>query len=237
MRINKYLARSGIASRRKSEIFIINGRIKVNNKVVKDLSTDVKKNDKVTFDGLKVKPIVKKIYYIVNKPKGYTSTVYDPHADKIVMDLIDKSDKRGLFPVGRLDKDSRGLMIITNDGDLANKVMQSKFGCEKQYIVTTNMPEDKFKSIEQVLRYFKCGTLIENYKTKPSFAKVIGMEKGKVKYKIILKEGKKRQIRKLFQKAGIKVIDLQRVRIGKLKLGDLKEGDSKIVDSIDKDLI
>jgi len=226
MRINKYLAQAGLGSRRKVEELIAHRKIRVNGQIVRDLSTQIKGGDIVKYNSHIVKKRNNKIYLLINKPAGYTSTHSDPHALKTVMELV---EDKNLFPVGRLDRDSRGLMILTNDGDFAQRLSHPRYSHEKEYEVSARKPSDNCREkIERVMRYFKCGTVIsKNYKTQPAQIKMTRCRQHQMIFRIVLKEGKKRQIRQIFAKAGLEVTDLLRVRIDKYELGDLREGETR----------
>jgi 23S rRNA pseudouridine2605 synthase len=228
MRINSFLAKAGLGSRRKVEQLVLSGRVTLNNKIIKKLSTQICPTDVVKLDGKRLKNYSEPSYYVLNKPVGYVSTNYDPHAGKTVMDLFRKKTGlgEGFFIVGRLDKNSRGLIIITNDGDFAQKVSHPKGGCEKEYRVRVKLPKKNATAcVEKTIRYFKCGTLLDKKKTLPAQIKMVGVEKGEAIFEIVLKEGRKRQIRRIFEKAGMEVVDLLRVRIGPIGLEDLYEGE------------
>lgn len=226
MRINQYLAKAGLGSRRKVEALVLEGRVTIDGRRITKLSEHVDISNSVMLDGKVLSYSPTRRYLVVNKPIGYTSTVSDPHAQKTVMDLV--SDKRGLFPVGRLDKNSRGLMFLTDDGDFALRITHPRYGCEKEYLVTVTLPrEDHSEKIERVMRFFKCGTKLGESKTLPAEITLIGVESGKARFRIILKEGRKRQIRRMFEKAGMEVVDLMRTRIGRYEIGDLKSGESR----------
>lgn len=238
MRINRFLAKAGLGSRRKVEQLVLSGRVTLNSKIIKKLSTQICPTDVVKLDGKKVKDHLAPSYYAFNKPVGYVSTSYDPHAKKTVMDLFRKKTGlgEGFFIVGRLDKNSRGLIIITNDGDFAQKVSHPKGGCPKEYRVRVKLPEKNATvCVEKTIRYFKCGTLLDKKKTLPAQIKMVAVERGEAVFEIVLKEGRKRQIRRIFEKAGMEVVDLLRVRIGSIGLKDFHEGEFRnITPTIDK---
>ncbi|WP_099203265.1 pseudouridine synthase [Miniphocaeibacter massiliensis] len=213
MRINKYLAKSGICSRRKAEELVLSGNIKINDKVINDLSTIVNEKDIVKYNDKIVLLEESFEYILLNKPVGYVSTVSDPYADKTVLALINTSNR--LFPVGRLDKDSRGLIILTNDGDLTYKLTHPSGTTKKTYLVKIigNPKEKDLNSLRK-------GIVLEGYRLKPTEI----TKKSKDTYEIIISEGRNRQIRKMFEHIGCKVIDLYRVKIGNINIGNLKEG-------------
>ena len=215
MRLQKYLAHAGICSRRKAEEHILSGRVKVNQIIVTELGTKIDlEKDKIFFNNKAVilKPESPKIYIALNKPVDYVSSC-SRQKSKIVLDLIDIDER--VYPVGRLDKDSKGLLLLTNDGDLHNKLSHPSFNHEKEYIVTTLHPisETGLKDMAQ-------GIVIDNVITRK--AKVKRLSKNK--FNIVLKQGKNRQIRKMVGKIGNKVDTLQRVRIANINLGNLEEG-------------
>lgn len=229
VRLQKFLADAGIASRRKSEKLILVGQIKVNSKIVKELGTKVESSDIIEYNNKIVKIKSAKVYIVLNKPIGYVSSTTSAQG-KSVMELVKNSpscqggDKEGVgrvYPVGRLDKDSRGLLILTNDGEFTNKLTHAKYGCEKEYEVEINK---SFNLADQ--KKFESGMIIENLpaqagkKLQP--VKVVSVKKNKVR--LILKEGINRQIRKMMGQLGYDVIDLKRIRIGKLRLDNLPEG-------------
>ncbi len=215
MRLQKYLAHAGVCSRRKAEEHILNGRVKVNQTIVTELGTKIDlEKDKIFFNNepIVLKQETPKIYIALNKPVGYVSSC-SRQKSKIVLDLINIDDR--VYPVGRLDKDSKGLLLLTNDGDLHNKLSHPSFNHEKEYIVTSVYPisESGLKAMAQ-------GIVIDKVITRK--AKVRRVSENK--FHIVLKQGKNRQIRKMVGKIGNKVDTLQRVRIATINLGNLEEG-------------
>ncbi|MCP3872530.1 MAG: rRNA pseudouridine synthase [Desulfobacteraceae bacterium] len=215
LRLQKYLAHAGLCSRRKAEKYILDGRIKVNNHIIKVLGTKVDPlNDKVFFDNNEVTFNVKisKIYIALNKPEGYVTSCSQQNA-KIILDLVNIQER--VYPIGRLDKDSKGLVLLTNDGDLHNKLSHPSFNHEKEYIVTTTsmISNEALKNMAQ-------GMMIDKKKTRK--AKVTRLSKNK--FCIILKQGLNRQIRKMVSMTGNKVDTLNRIRMANVKLGNLKQG-------------
>ena len=191
------------------------GRVKVNGKIVKILGSRIDpQSDIVLFDETRIilKQDSKKIYIALNKPEGYVSTCARQNS-KIVMDLID-IDKR-IYPVGRLDKNSKGLILLTNDGELHHKLSHPSFDHEKEYLVTTINPIS-----DKALKHMAQGMVIDNRKTRKAGIKRISERQ----FKIILKEGRNRQIRKMIEQCGNAVKSLQRIRIANIILGRLKEG-------------
>ncbi len=219
-RLQKYLSRCGVASRRQSERLILAGLVKVNRKVIRKLGTKIDPDkDRVIVNDNPVSP-KRLVYYAVYKPKGYTCTVSDVHADKLVTELVPKTLK--VYPVGRLDKNSEGLLILTNNGTLAQKITHPSFGCEKEYEVLVSG-----RPAAVTIRRLQKGTKLGEYQTKPSLIELIKSFPNSTIYRVILKEGKKRQIRRMFDKFHHDVLKLKRVRIKNLTLGDLKEGECR----------
>ena len=214
MRINKFIARAGIASRRKAEELILSGKITINDEVVTELGTRVAEDDIVKYDGKEIKLKEELEYILINKPVGYVSTVKDPYAIKTVLDLV--STNKRIYPVGRLDKDSRGLLLLTNDGNITFKLTHPSSDIEKEYIVRLDMEP----SVEEI-ELLKNGIPLEGVMTKEAYVKRI---KNKV-YRVRISEGRNRQIRRMFEYIGYKVIDLKRVSIGNIVDNELKEGE------------
>ena len=219
MRINKYLAQAGIASRRKVEEFILKGKVKVNGKVVKDLSTDIKDTDIVYFENRAVKVSNKFVYYKLNKPKGYVTTVTDDKDRKTVMDLMRAVHTR-VYPVGRLDYDTEGLLILTNDGDITNILTKPNSEVKKTYVahIESSITKEEIKTLTN-------GVEIDGYKTKPCSIEPIEIGEKLSKLKITITEGKNRQIRKMFESVGKNVIFLRRTQIGEIRLGGMSRGE------------
>ena len=218
MRINKYLAESGVCSRRAADKLILDGEVKING-VVCELGTEVKDGDSVTVNGKRVSPVKTFDYYIMNKPKGYVCTVKDDKDRKTVMDLLPNNMKR-LFPVGRLDYDTEGLLILTNDGDLTFKLTHPKNEIPKTYSVKTERP-----MTEQNLNSLRSGVYIDGVKTKKCSVKLVETTKSYTKFNITITEGKNRQIRKMVESVGNNVTFLKRIKIGELQLTGLDRGE------------
>jgi len=218
MRLQKFLAEAGIASRRKSEELIAEGRVKVNGVVVTMQGVKVSSKDNIEVDGKKVQPERKKVYIMLNKPSGFVTTVKDQFNRKTVMDLICGVKER-VFPVGRLDYDTSGLLLLTNDGDFTYKLTHPKHELKKIYIAEI----EGIPSVEK-LRKFENGLEIEDYVTAPAKIRILKQYTNKSRVEIIIHEGKNRQIRKMCDAIGHPVITLKRVAIEHLHLGNLKEG-------------
>ena len=220
MRINKYLAHCGVASRRKSEALILDGRITVNGRVIRDLSVTISDEDKVRLDESLISIPQNFEYYILHKPKDYICTSSDELGRKNVTELI-KTNHR-IYPVGRLDKDTTGLIILTDDGDLANQMLHPKFKLERKYYAYTK-EQIHSKDIEKI----KKGVFIAPRVRVRANIKHVGFDKGKYKWRVILKEGKNREIRRIFLKYGLKVYNLHRYSFGRFTLKGIDKGKSK----------
>jgi len=220
MRINKFLASCGVSSRRGCEQFILNGQVTVNGKVITDLSYKVQLDDVVKFNGKILNPEFRKVYIMMNKPAGYVTTCDDQFGRKIVLDLIGELDVR-VFPVGRLDYDTQGLLLLTNNGEFSKVVMQPRSKIPKTYVVELN------RAITQAELDRVCaGVVIDGCTTLPAKAVFINTKT----VELIITEGRNRQVRKMFETVGINVTNLKRIAIGKLQLGKLKTGEWKFIE-------
>ena len=221
MRINKYLAECGIASRRNSEILVNEGRVTLNGKKVVNLATDVDpENDRVTVDGKIVHNINKHIYLKMNKPKGYVCTTSDEKGRKTVIDLLpDKYKEKRLFPIGRLDYDTEGLLLLTTDGDVAQKLAHPRNEITKTYVAKV---EGEVK--EHELAKLRKGVMIDGVMTKKCKVKLLEKEDELSRIEVTISEGRNRQVRKMFESIEREVIFLKRVSIGEIKLGGVPRG-------------
>ena len=218
MRINKFLSSLGIASRRAIDKYIEEDRIKVNG-VIASTGIDVNEEDEIYIDNKKIETnrIEEKVYFMLNKPLEVLSASSDDRGRKTVVDLI-KTDKR-IFPIGRLDYMTSGLILLTNDGELFNRLVHPKSEIYKKYYIKV-FGEVKKEEIEEL----KKGVLLEDGKTLPAKVSGIKYDKNKTSMYISIREGRNRQIRRMIEKFGYKVLMLRREKIGELSLGDLKEG-------------
>lgn len=217
MRLNLYIAKSGCASRRKADQLIKNGQVKVNNETVIEPFRQISEQDEVALEGRSIKPKACH-YYILNKPYGVTTTLKDKHALRLISEYFPKNDL-GLYPVGRLDKDSCGLIIITNDGDFCHKLTHPKFVIEKEYEV----------KLSGIFGYknqnaAKIGVIDKDERLKIKSLKIISQDSLNTHLRVMITEGKKRHLRRFFKQLGFNTIDLKRIRIGKLFLKDLRPG-------------
>jgi 23S rRNA pseudouridine2605 synthase len=214
-RLSKALAGAGVASRRASEELIFQGLVKVNGETVKVPQTLVNLDeDRVTVRGEPVKTVEEKVYYLLNKPAGYICSTRSSGQSKLVLDLFQEEGHR-LFTVGRLDKDTEGLLIVTNDGHFANQIIHPSANISKEYLVKTDqeVSQDHLIAISQ-------GTLVEGTFVKP--IRVEKVRRGTIK--VVIGEGKKREVRLLLDAAGLKTKSLTRIRLGGLHLGALPLG-------------
>lgn len=217
-RLQKYLAECGIASRRKCEQYILSGRVKVNGNVVKELGIKIDpKADIVEFDGKIIKRKIKCIYIMMNKPTGYITSVKDQFSRPTVLDLINIKER--IYPVGRLDYNTSGLLILTNDGELAYTLTHPKHEIVKTYIAEIKgIPDEK-----EIVR-FKNGLKIDDYVTSKADIKIIHKKFSTSIVEIKIHEGRNRQVRKMCDAIGHPVITLKRTKIGNLSLDGLKVG-------------
>ena len=219
MRINKFLATSGVASRRSADELIKDGVVKINGKICSPGDDVDVGNDSVTVNGKLVNVVKKYDYYIMNKPKGYVCTVKDDKGRKTVMDLLPNKAKR-LFPVGRLDYDTEGLLILTNDGDLTYRLTHPKNEVPKTYLVKTEKPVSDDDLIK-----LRSGVYIDGVKTKKCNVKLIESTQTGSKLHITITEGRNRQVRKMFEAVNNNVDFLKRIKIGDLTLTGLNRGE------------
>lgn len=216
MRINKYIAQAGYTSRRKADELIAAGKVKVNGKVLVEMGYDVSEDDIVSIDSQILK-LEEYFYYKLNKPVGYITSNYDPHNEKDLNNLIEIDER--FFAAGRLDKDSHGLLIITNDGDFTNSLIHPSSGISKEYIVKV----DKLLNDKQI-EEFKNGLDIGRGEI-TSDANIRFIKNNT--YVVVIRQGYNRQIRRMFDVLGSTVIDLKRTKIGAIHLEDLRESQYK----------
>ncbi|MEZ0537391.1 pseudouridine synthase [Caldicellulosiruptoraceae bacterium PP1] len=233
IRLQKLMADSGVASRRKCEEMILEGRVKVNGQIVDKLGTKVDlEKDIVEVDGKKITIKNKNIYIMLNKPFGVITSAKDEKGRKTVIDIIKDRINERIFPVGRLDFDTSGLLILTNDGEFAYKVTHPKHNIEKTYIATV-----KGIPSEDSLDKLRNGVEIDGRLTQPAIVNSKKIINGNMIIEIKIHEGRNRQIRKMFSAIGHDVIRLKRVAIGKLQLGRLKEGEFRFLSTEELELI
>lgn len=223
-RLNRYLARSGVASRRAADGLIASGRVLVNGRrpPVEGQLVDPAR-DTVTVDGTAVEPQRGHVYLVLNKPPGFVVTASDPEGRPTIFDLLgEHSTGRRLFHVGRLDTDSRGLLLVTDDGDLANRLAHPRHKVPKEYVATVRgVPSDGD------LRTLRQGVDLEDGRTQPADVQLIGSAGGVSKIRIVIREGRNRQVRRMLAAVGHEVRDLERTGFGPVRLGRLKPGTAR----------
>jgi len=216
-RLQKVMAAAGLGSRRKCEAIIEAGRVEVNGvKAVLGDRVDTER-DTITVDGIPLEPEVEKKYFLLNKPPGYITTLKDTRGRPTVMELI--HEKERLFPVGRLDRDTRGLLLVTNDGYLAHRLMHPSHGIEKTYVV-----EAEGELSPRGLAALRKGVSLEEGTTAPAKVKVLSQKDDRCILELTIHEGKKRQVRRMCAAVGLEVKNLSRTRMGPLDLKGLQEG-------------
>lgn len=218
MRLQKFLSECGVASRRKSEELISQGRVRVNGRIAQVGDKINSKKDVVTVNGKKIVGSKDKYYIMLHKPRGFITTLSDEMGRKCVAELVKEIPER-VYPVGRLDRDSEGLLLMTNDGDFANAMMHPKHHVPKTYRVTVreNVSDDMVQSLSS-------GIVIEGRKTAPADVRIILNEENRTVLEIVLYEGRNREIRKMCESLNLTVIRLKRTQYGSIKLGMLAQG-------------
>ncbi len=218
-RLQKYMASCGVASRRKCEEIIIEGKVKVNGVIVNEVGIKVNSlEDIIEYNGKIIKKEENKVYIMLNKPEGYISSVKDEKGRLTILDIVKVKER--VYPIGRLDYDSSGLLLLTNDGEIYNKIIHPRVELIKKYIAVVTGEITK-KDVQK----FEIGIDIGGYITAPAELKVLSFEKGISTIEIGIHEGKNRQIRKMCAALHHEVLSLKRISIGDLKLGYLKRGE------------
>jgi 23S rRNA pseudouridine2605 synthase len=217
MRLAKFLAHAGIASRRAAEGIIREGRVTVGREIVLDPARDVDGSDDVRVDGAPAALEVDQVVYVVNKPAGVVSTAKDTHGRPVVTELVDAGVR--LYPVGRLDADTTGLILLTNDGELANQLMHPRYEVPRTYIAKVHGGFVKNRALEQL----RAGVELDDGKTAPAQARQV--RPGVLE--LTIREGRKRQVKRMCEAVGHRVVSLRRVSFGPLELGRLAEGQSR----------
>jgi len=221
-RLNKYIAQAGVASRRRADELIAYGKVRINGKVVRELGTMVAPGDKVDVSGTPIAPIEQTAYLVVHKPAGVMTTMRDPQGRRTVAELIPKRMPR-VVPVGRLDYDTAGVLLMTNDGDLANRLLHPRYGVQKSYRATISgrlSPED--------VKRLHDGVLLEGGdQSAQAQVRVVAVRTGTSVVDITIHEGRNRQVRRMFEALNHPVLTLVRLRFGPIALGDLPVGHSR----------
>jgi len=230
MRLNKFLSHAGVASRRKCDEYIESGKVQINGKKITDFSYQVQSDDMVLCDRRLVENSNERLVYLLNKPKGYICTNQDTHDRKKVVDLLPSNDR--LFTIGRLDRDTTGAILVTNDGDLANQLMHPRFKKEKIYLAETKDDiEDK------LLPELSKGIKLEKGEFAKGQIKRLDRYKGRILWEVILTEGKNREVKRIFENFGTNVVSLHRhsfagLNVNNLKIGKYRQLNSKIIQSL-----
>lgn len=219
IRLQKFLSEAGVASRRKAEELIAAGSVKVNGRIAQIGDKVDPKTDSVTVGNKKIKRETQYVYYMLHKPRGYITTMSDEKDRKCVAELMRDVAKR-VYPIGRLDRDSEGLLLFTNDGDFSNAMMHPSRHIQKTYRVSVRP-----KITDAQITVLTSSLMIDGRKTMPAQVKVISNEEDKSILEIILFEGRNRQIRRLCEEAGLETLRLKRISVGQLTLGKLKPGE------------
>jgi len=221
MRLQKYLAHAGVASRRAAEELIVRGKVRINGKVVRELGTSVQPGDRVDVSGTPVKLSQETATLVLHKPAGVMTTMHDPQGRRTVAELIPKGLPR-VVPVGRLDYDTSGVLLLTNDGELANKLTHPRFGVEKTYraIVEGRLMPEEIKRLQS-------GVLLEEFKAQGAAVRVVAVRRETSVVDLTIHEGKNRQVRRMFETVGHPVVALARLRFGPIRLGDLQPGQTR----------
>lgn len=218
MRLQKFLAHAGVASRRAAEELIVRGKVRVNGKVVRELGTTVSESDRVDVSGTPVELKSETTYLVMHKPAGVMTTMRDPAGRRTVADLIPKGLPR-IVPVGRLDYDTSGVLLLTNDGEMANILTHPRFGVEKTYraVVRGRLTPDEIAKL-------RSGVWIEEFRATGARLRVVATRREESILDMTIHEGKNRQVRRMFDAVGHGVVALARLRFGPVRLGDLSPG-------------
>ncbi len=219
MRLQKYLANAGVASRRRAEAHIVAGHVRVNGRVIKELGTSVAPGDRVEFAGTLVVLAETKRYLVLNKPAKVMTTMRDPEGRKTVATIVPREPGHRILPVGRLDYDTSGLLLMTDDGELANVLTHPRFGVDKTYraLIAGRLAGDDMKR-------FIAGINLEDGKSAPAKVRVIRTHPAATEIDITIHEGRNRQVRRMFEATDHPVLALERLRFGPLSLGDMRQG-------------
>lgn len=224
-RLQRYLARSGVASRRAAEEMIATGRVRVNGDVVTAMGVKVTDGaDTVEVDGRIVRPVESHVYFALNKPAGFVTTLSDPEGRHTVAELLPHVGRR-LFTVGRLDYETTGLLILTDDGEFAHRLMHPRYHVEKSYLATVDGIPD-----ERDLAQLRNGVQLDDGLTAPASAELVKTHTRSAVVRLVIREGRKRQVRRMLRSVGHPVSGLLRERFGPIPLGDLASGETRPLD-------
>lgn len=221
MRLQKFLAHAGVASRRAAEELIVRGKVRVNGKIVRELGTSVTETDRVDVSGTRIELKNEPTYLVLHKPVNVMTTMRDPEGRRTVADLVPKGLPR-VVPVGRLDYDTSGVLLLTNDGELANVLTHPRFGVEKTYRAVV-----KGRLLPDEIHRLQSGVWLEEFKAAGAAVRVVATRRDSSVLDITIHEGKNRQVRRMFDAVGHPVVALARLRFGPLRLGDLPPGQTR----------
>lgn len=230
-RLQKYMAKCGVASRRKCEELILQGKVKVNDVTISELGTKVNtSSDKVEVNNKLIKLEENKVYIMLNKPEGYVTTNSDEKGRKTILDIVKVNER--IYPIGRLDYDSSGLLLLTNDGDIYNKIIHPRVNVDKKYVALVKgiFTQDEMKK-------FREGINIGDYMTSDAEIKILERYNSSCKVEIIIHEGKNRQIRRMCSALGHEVVSLKRISVGDITLGTLTKGDWRYLEKEELDYL
>jgi 23S rRNA pseudouridine2605 synthase len=217
MRLNRYIAQAGLASRREADELIANGRVRVNGQITRGLGTSVEEGDRVEVRGAAAKAPAAYLYLVLHKPTGVVTTLRDPQGRRTVRDLLPPGPR--VVPVGRLDYDTSGVLLLTNDGQLTHKLLHPRFGVEKVYRATIAGRLD-----ERAVRKLRQGIELGEFRTAPAAVRVVALRRDRSVVDVTLHEGRNRQVRRMFEALGHPVGALTRLRFGPIALGGLRAG-------------
>jgi 23S rRNA pseudouridine2605 synthase len=220
MRLQRYLAAGGVASRRRSEELIVAGLVRVNGRVVRELGTTVAPGDVVEYAGKIVEPALERAYYVMNKPHGVMTTMRDPEGRRTIADVLARGKvTRRVVPVGRLDYDTSGVLLLTDDGALANVLTHPRYGVEKMYRATVRgrLTPDQVATLQT-------GVQLEDGRAEPAQLRVVATNRERSVIDLTIHEGRNRQVRRMFEELDRPVLELTRLRFGPISLGDLVPG-------------
>lgn len=225
-RLQKILSQAGVASRREAESMIVAGRVAVNGQVTTELGTKADpESDTITLDGKSLRPVSRKLYILLNKPSGYMTTLKDPQGRPLVVDLVKDVGER-VYPVGRLDYNTEGLLLLTNDGEWANALAHPRHEVDKEYHVRVQGSVAQ-RQIDMLAR----GVDLEDGKTAPAAVRMIKESENNTWLSVTIHEGRYRQVRRMCAAVGLTVVRLKRTRYGSLSVGDLKPGQYRFLKS------
>jgi 23S rRNA pseudouridine2605 synthase len=217
MRLNRYIAQAGLASRRKADELIAGGRVRINGRIARELGTDVGSEDRVEVDGSSVRPARTFVYLVLHKPVGVVTSLRDPQGRRTIVELLPPGPR--VVPAGRLDYDTSGVLLVTNDGELTHKLLHPRFGVEKVYRATILGRLD-----ERAVQKFREGIDLGTFRSSPAAVRVVAVQRDGCVVDVTIHEGRNRQVRRMFEALGHRVTTLTRLKFGPIALGSLPAG-------------